>query len=271
MSTNETRGPESSGSLRVCGPRVTIARVRERVRARAAGATLFAAATCLLSAYAGAAANPPAKSEDGKPYLGGVWLVEKPQREAKTTAGKAPPLRPAAAALYEKRKQAKASGKPTDDPLDQCLPHGVPRLLNAAQPIQILQKPKQVTILYEANHQPRLFYLNEPVPTGDDAPDPTYLGTSVGRWVGNVLVVETVGMNDKTWLDDVGLPHSEALTVEERYELVGNDRLRVTVKITDPETFTAPWDMQVTLKKQSGVRLKEDPCAEKLWTPPSTK
>src|SRR5262245_44038268 len=115
----------------------------------------LALAFTFAAGQAGAASAVPAKSEDGKPYIGGPWVVEKGQSEAKTVDGKVPPLKPEAAALYAKRK---ASGK-KDDPVEQCLPHGVPRILSAKQPIMILQKPKQITVIYQANHQSRQFYL----------------------------------------------------------------------------------------------------------------
>lgn len=222
-------------------------------------------AVAITQAYGASAAS--GKTADGKPDIGGVWLVEKPQKEVKTTAGKAPPLKPEAAALYAKRKQAVASGKDADDPAALCLPHGVPRLLNVARPIHILQKPKQITVLYEANHQHRMFYMDEAVPTADNMPDPTFDGFSVAKWSGTTLVVDTVAMNDQTWLDEVGLPHSEALKIVERYELDGADRLRVNLTVTDPETFTAPWEMQVTYRKQPGRRFTEDACSEKFWHP----
>ena len=79
--------------------------------------------------------------------------------------------------------------------------------------------------------------------------------------------MDTIGLNDKTWLDDVGLPHGQALRVLERYELVDPEHLRVNVTVTDPETFTAPWHMQLTFKRRPDLRLKEDPCSEKLWHP----
>ena len=204
------------------------------------------------------------------PNFGGVWLVEKPQVEAKTLAGKTPPLKAEAAALYAKRKQAKASGKTADDPVEQCLPQGVPRILSATQPIQILQKPKQITVLYQVNHQARLFYIDEPVPSADNAPDITYNGSSYARWDGNALVVDTIAFNGLTWLDDMGLPHGEGLRVAERYELADPDHLRVKITVTDPDTFTAPWDMQLTYKRQPKLRLQENPCSEKLWHPTPT-
>ena len=238
-------------------------------RAHASRTAVVAALLGFAAVQADAAIAVPARSEDGKPYLGGVWLVEKPQSEAKTTAGKPPPLRPQAAELYAKRKQSKAGGANGDDPVEACLPHGVPRLLSAARPIHILQKPQQITVLHEANHQARLFYIDVPVPAPEDAPDITYNGYSVARWVGNALVVDTIAMNDKTWLDDTGLPHSEALRLVERYELAGRERLRVNVTVTDPETFTAPWEMQLTFKRRPDLRLQENACAEKLWHPES--
>src|SRR5262245_56756749 len=227
-----------------------------------------AIAITLAAGQAGAASAVPAKSEDGKPYLGGAWVVEKGQSEAKTVAGQVPPLKPEAAALYAKRKQAKAGGNTADDPVEQCLPQGVPRILSAQQPIMILQKPKQITVLYQANHQSRQFYVGDPVPKPEEAPDITYNGSSYAHWSGNTLVVDTISMNDLTWLDESGMPHSQALRTVERYDLLDPMHLRVTVTVTDPETFTAPWDMQVVFKRQPGLRLQENACAEKLWHPP---
>lgn len=202
------------------------------------------------------------------PVFNGVWLVEKPQAELKTVEGKAPPLKPEAAALYAKRKQAKRAGaKNADDPVDQCLPQGIPRLLNVAQPIQILQKGNQITVLYQANHQARLFYVGDPLPKADELPDVTYNGTSYARWDGNTFVVETLAFNDLTWMDEAGLPHSPALRLVEKYQLLDPSRIKVSITVTDPDTFTAPWETQLTYKKQPGLRLREDPCAEKLWHP----
>jgi hypothetical protein len=222
----------------------------------------MSARAALFLALLGLAA---ASSRAAPPDFTGVWLIENPQAEAKTVAGKAPPLRPEAAKVYAERKKSKA-----DDPAALCLPHGVPRLLSVARPIQILQKPKQVTVLYEVNHQARLFYIDEPLPAADSAPDITFNGASYARWDGNVLVVDTLALNDQTWLDDAGLPHGLALKTVERYELVKPDRLKVTVTVTDPDTFTAPWDLQLFFTKRPNLRLSEDPCSEKFWHPGKT-
>lgn len=228
---------------------------------------VLAATVVFVSAQAFADSAMPAKSEDGKPYFGGVWLVENPRAEVKTIDGKAPPLRPKAAELFAKRK---ADGK-ADDPAEDCVPHGVPRLLSVAQPINILQKPKQVTVLYQANHQARMFYIDDPLPKPEEAPDITFNGTSRARWSGDRLLVDTISFNDQTWLDDAGLPHSDQMTLMEQYELTDADHLRVTVTVTDPSMYTTPWKMQVTYRRQPGLRLQENACAEKFWHPPSNK
>jgi hypothetical protein len=203
---------------------------------------------------------------DNNPSFGGVWLAEQPQGEAKTLKGTPPPLRPEAAQIYAKRKQLKAAGKDAGDPAsDECLPHGVPRILNTSHPILILQKPRQITVLYEANHQSRQFYIDDPLPKAGEEPDVTYNGTSIAHWDKNTLVVDTLSMNDKTWLDDSGLPHTEALRVTERYTLVDPNHLRVDITVTDPKTFTAPWNMQVTYERRPDLRIQENACAEKLW------
>lgn len=240
------------------------------LRARSLRAAVFAAFVGCVAVQAGAAAAPaPTKTADGKPSFGGVWMIEKPQVEARTLAGTAPPLRPDAAQVYAKRKQAKAAGKDAGDPAeDECLPHGVPRILSNAHPILILQKPKQITVLYEANHQSRQFYIDDPLPKEGEEPDVTYNGFSVAHWDKNALLVNTIAMNDKTWLDDSGLPHSEALRVIERYELTDPDHLRVTVTVTDPKTFTATWETALSYKRRPDLRIQENACAEKLWHPP---
>jgi hypothetical protein len=238
-----------------------------QVRIDMAHVAALALAITFAAGQAAATSAVPAKSEDGKPYIGGAWVLEKGQSEAKTVAGQVPPLKPEAAALYAKRKQAKAGGS-ADDPVEQCLPHGVPRILSAKQPMMILQKPKQITVLYQANHQSRQFYIGDTVPKPEEAPDITYNGTAYARWSGNTLVVDTISFNDQTWLDDAGMPHSTALRTVERYDLVDPAHLKITVTVTDPETFTAPWEMQVVFKRQPGLRLQENACAEKLWHPP---
>ena len=191
------------------------------------------------------------------PDFSGTWQVTKFIGTVHTTKGGLPPLKPEALAVYKKRVADRAAGK-ANDPLDECLPHGIPRLMYAPYPMVILQQPQQLSIVQQANHTQRLIYIGDTLPT--DA-DPKWFGDAVARWEGQTLVVSTANFNDKTWLDKAGLPHSEALKVTEKLKLIaGGKTLQDTITIDDPNTYTAPWSTVVTYAKRPGVRLVEMVC-----------
>lgn len=211
------------------------------------------------AALAAAALLGPAAAH-AAPDLTGVWWTKGYQPTVKTVDGQLPPFLPAAAEAYRRSVQAQADGKPIPDSSTQCLPHGVPRLMYAPYPILILQKPEQITFIHEVNHLVRLIYMGEQHPADLE---PTYLGHSVGRWDGDVLVIDTVGLNDKTLIDRAGIPHSDALHVTERLRLVdGGKALEDTITIDDPKTFARPWDMRITFERRDDIRLMEYVCAE---------
>jgi hypothetical protein len=173
-----------------------------------------------------------------------------------------PPLKPEAKKVYEENLQARKNLKPKND-MSRCVPPGTPRMLWAPFPMLILQTPRKVTFVHEYHHQLRHIYMDEPLPNPDDV-DATFMGTSVGRWDGDTLVIETLGVNDKTVLDRDGMPHSEAMRVTERVRLIdGGKRLENRVTIDDPETFIQPWTARVVFEKKPGVELKEYNCLQK--------
>jgi len=88
----------------------------------------------------------------------------------------------------------------------------------------IAQDKDRVNLVYETNHTFRIVSLRHPLPKWDDDLDPHWLGYSAGHWDGKTLVIDTIGQHDQTWLDYSGLPHSEKLSVQERYTLEGPDR-----------------------------------------------
>jgi hypothetical protein len=133
------------------------------------------------------------RTADGKPNLGGVWFPRKYQDAVRTTSGDLPPFLPWAAERYRQSVAAQDAGKPLKDSSTECLPHGMPRLMFAPYPMQILQKKKQVTILFEVNHLVRMIYMDEPQ---SQLSKKTYLGHSVGHWSGDFLVVDTANLND---------------------------------------------------------------------------
>lgn len=152
-----------------------------------------------------------------------------------------------------------------DDPLGLCLPAGVPRSsIVSLFPIQIVQSPTQVVILYEYMSVFRVIPLNAEHP--DDVV-PTYMGDSVGRWDGDTLVVDVIGFNDKTWLTGTGTFHSDALHVTERYTRVDKDQINYQVTMDDPNVFTAPWTINTNLMLREGTRIREYVCAENNLEP----
>jgi hypothetical protein len=225
--------------------------------ALAAAVAFAAGASAAVDPWAGVpAAERPAA---GTPNLSGVWAMPSPVRMLKTSDGKDPPLLPAARAEYKER-QAALKADPKSDPVTNCWMQGVPRLLYAPYPVLIAQEKDRVNLVYETNHTFRIVGLGQALPKEGPDLDPLWLGYSAGRWEGKTLVIDTVGFNDKTWLDYSGLPHGEKLKVQERYTLKGPDRIEGVVTITDPDTFSRPWSAAFTLVKKPGYELKESVC-----------
>lgn len=129
-----------------------------------------------------------------------------------------------------------------NDPLSTvCDPTGFPRqVMYETRPFQVVQTPNQVLILYMFEKRWRVIWTDgRPLPKD---PDPRWYGYSVGRWQDDsTFVVNTVGLDDRTWLDNSGNPHSSDLKVEERYHRVNHDLMELTVTLDDPTAYTRPW------------------------------
>jgi hypothetical protein len=203
---------------------------------------------------------PAAQRPDaGTPNFTGKWAMQTPVRTLKTVEGQEPPLLPAAKAKYAKN-QAALKANPKSDPIANCWIQGVPRIIYAPYPMLIGQDKDRVNLVYETNHTFRIISLRHALPKWDEDLDPHWLGYSNGHYDGKTLVIDTIGQNDKTWLDYSGLPHSEKLRVQERYTLDGPDKINGELTITDPETFSKPWNARFTLVRQPGDDLKENVC-----------
>jgi hypothetical protein len=191
----------------------------------------------------------------------GVWLIQADHSTVRTLEGKLPPMTAAAAAQYAANVRSRRAGKPAFDTIQTCKPHGFPRILFAAYPIEVLQEPKQVTFIHEIHHMPRMIYLDMTLPKLEDM-DPNWMGLSVGHWDGDTLAVETQGFNDLTTLDTAGLPHSTAMHVSERIRKLDADTLEDIITVADPQTYTKSWSTRVTYRRQPGLRLKEYVCTD---------
>jgi len=217
-------------------------------------------AACLAVAAAASSAQPIYHPPTGQNFEG-VWLIQGNHSVVRTLAGKVPPMTRAAATRYAANLAARKAGKPEFDTTRSCKPHGFPRILFAAFPIEILQEPRQVTFIHEVHHMPRMVYLDLTLPKLEDM-DPNWMGQSAGHWEGDTLVVESQGFNDLTTLDTAGLPHSEEMRVLERIRKVDLDTLEDVLTVTDPKTYTQAWSTRVTYRRQPGLRLKEYVCTD---------
>ena len=149
----------------------------------------------------------------------------------------------------------------TNDPIAHCLLPGVPRIVTMPMPLEIVQTPQKIVILYEAFHAYRIIPLNDQLKHPDDLV-PTWMGDSVGTWDGDTLVVDVVGFNDKTWLAGGPSVHSEELHVVERYRLAPDGTIAYTATVTDPKALTKPWTTGATLRTPPNARVEEYECIE---------
>jgi hypothetical protein len=173
----------------------------------------------------------------------------------------APILKPHAAAVVKKRSDFLRAGGEDLPAYSLCWPSGVPQAINLRERVQFLQTPNEITVLYQRDHQVRRIALNGQHPA---SLKPTWYGHSVGHYEGNTLVIDTVGLNDKTNVDKFGTPHSEKLHVVERYTLSQDGReMVVDFTVEDPETFTTVWGARATYRRAPlAVPMDEIICAE---------
>ncbi|MEO6341201.1 MAG: hypothetical protein ABIO39_14255 [Caulobacteraceae bacterium] len=217
-------------------------------------------ALALALAGAGQAAAPLKPPSADPREITGVWWTKGYDRTYRTLDGQLPPFTPAGRAEWERHVQAEKDGRPIADAPTRCLPHGVPRLMASPYPIQILQTPGQITFLHEVAHNVRIIHMDEAHPANLD---PNYLGHSVGHWEGDTLVVDTVGLNDKTQIDEEGITHSDRLHVVERFRKINSGAaLEDLITMEDPVTFVRPWTARRVYEWRPDTRIMEYVCEE---------
>jgi hypothetical protein len=141
-----------------------------------------------------------------------------------------------------------------------CLPPGVPRIYIQPFLFEIVQTPGRVIELFEFDHHVRQIFTDGRQHPKD--PDLTWMGDSIGWYEGDTLVVDTIGLNDKTWIDRGGLPHSDHLHVIERIRRPSSDALEVKITIDDPKAYTKTWSGYRIFKLRPTWNLKEFICAD---------
>jgi hypothetical protein len=207
----------------------------------------------------GAARAQAPRTQDGRPDLSGIWRTTTDRHLGNLAAGGAQVLfQPWAARLYKERQVSKGKGNPAD----RCLPRGIPgTMLVRDRPWKIVQTPGAVIMLFdELLHYRQIFTDGRGFPADSI---PTWFGYSVGKWDGDALVVDTIGFNEETWLDDGGHPHSEALRVTERFRRLDAGALHIDITINDPKAYTKPWTAAVSFERVSEEGFGEHVCPVK--------
>jgi hypothetical protein len=143
-----------------------------------------------------------------------------------------------------------------------CMPEGMPGMMAGTFPMEILETPGQVTIIQEAYNQVRRVYLGAKPMAPEDA-EPLYSGHSTGRWDGNTLVVETVGVKESARFRNT--PHSMQMRIRERIRLVNDEIMENQVTIEDPEYLAKPWTWTWMYKRGPGYRIQEYVCDDNRY------
>lgn len=224
---------------------------------------------------------PAPRTAEGKPDFTGIWSRAGGQGLAKNKeAPPSPPpadgppvatfgnigvnfkeglpIQPWAAEVLAKRKADNSK----DNPDAHCLPMGLMQFHEHGQPRKIIQTPKEIVIIYEANHGLRQIYLDGRTLPGND-PDPWWFGYSIGHWDGDTLVVETTGYRDDVWLDVQGTPMTSAGKTIERFRRPNFGTLQIDVTIDDPKAYTKPFTVRVNQRLSPDTEMMEFICQDR--------
>jgi hypothetical protein len=248
--------------------------VARRCATAAVAASMFA-----FASLAAAQSDERSRSDSGvsaKRDFGGTW-ERYPQTSASisTAPGAAlptippappvapPPLKPEYRAAYDaaqkKAREADERGEPLASQGTHCLPQGMPSMMLAIFPMEVLQTRGQLTIIQEAFNAVRRIYIGaEPVAIEDA--EPTFAGHSTARWDGDVLVVDTVGVKEYVTFRNV--PHSSEMRIRERLRVLDKDHFEDDITITDPKYLTEPWSFAFQFQRKPDYRIYEYVCED---------
>ena len=189
------------------------------------------------------------------PDLSGFWLNQYTPDLA-AVLGKQPPFTEFGAERWRTVDTAK-------DPTAICLPVGPSRAFTAPFPFLLVQNDKGIAIMFEYQAIWRAIHLDGRGHPDDLADYPYFMGHSIGRWEGDTLVVDTQGIDERSWLDTAGHEHSDKLKLTERFRKTGPDSIQWTVTFEDPVFFTRPWSIERTFTRgKPGDRVLPYTCNE---------
>lgn len=173
------------------------------------------------------------------------------------------PMTPWGEAKFKAANSVYRSSNPStdlSDPIYSCFPPGVPRIYLLNFPLQIVQIPGQVIMLFEFDHFVRRIYTDGR-PHDKDA-GPLWMGDSVGRWEGDTLIADTVSFNDKSTLDREGYPHSDAMHLVEHIRRIDHENMVINLTVDDPKAFTKPWSAELNFRLRPDWKIMEHVCED---------
>ena len=179
-----------------------------------------------------------------------------------------PPMQPWAEERYKAAREVTADPdfgrQDLDTNFSGCMPEGPARFMLAPfGAFELRQFPDQVLLLSDRDHAVRRIYVDGR--GHPDRPRTTWMGHSIGRYDGDTLIVDTIGINEKSWIDITGHPHSDALHLVERFRRVNQKSLEVEVTIDDPKAYKKPWTRKIVRQLAlPGPRLWEGVLCEEL-------
>ena len=198
--------------------------------------------------------------------ISGVWNAMRGNYDTASFSRGDPPMTPWGQAQFNAAKPSQGPRgvklPETTDRVYKCFPPGMPYIYLQLFPMQIVQSPKEVIELFEYDHTVRHIFID-----GRKHPDdvtPSYNGHSIGHWEGDTLVVDTIGLNGKMWLDRVGHPDSDQMHIIERIHRVDDKTLQVDFTFDDPKSYVKPWTALMRFRLRPDWDIIEDICEDNL-------
>jgi hypothetical protein len=174
-----------------------------------------------------------------------------------------PILQPWAVEQMRKANEDVLAGNVPFRPRERCYPGGVPGFVvyTLVEPFYFLQTPKEVTIINQGGPETRRVFMNVP---HSKNPQPSWYGESVGHYEnGDTLVVDTIGLSTKTFVDNYRTPHTDKLHVVERFKVIDDGKmLEDLITVDDPGAFTRPWSAIQRFRREQKRTMVEHICAE---------
>jgi hypothetical protein len=232
-----------------------------------AGAAVAQGGTALRAGEAAAAQAPAPRAHgyselERLPDWSGVWAPDWSLLFGGGAGGPPaqPQLTPAAQARLDAFRKNQAEHGVDQFAQAHCIPPGMPGIMRQPYPIELLFTPGRVTLFAETYSQARRIYTDgRPLP---EDPDPYFNGNSVGRWDGDMLLVETTGFSEYAGDIGAGIPHGPNMKIAERIWLDKPDVLRIETTITDPDVLTAPYVTQLAFRREADWEIREYVCEE---------